>query len=124
MHRVLSRTFPEPRRGWIIPACSAKHSLSCDPIPVAEQVRVYGGHSAFSVSQNGVLAYRRGLPPALSAPGMIARASGSAPLVTFYSNPALSPDGKRLAIGRVDPATNTREIFALPLSEERKSTLC
>jgi len=97
----------------------AKHSLSGDPFPIAERVRVNGGHGGFSVSQNGVLAYRRALPP--SPDELIwydrqGKRLGTVGEPASYSNPALSPDGKRLAIGRIDPATNTRDIWVLDLT--------
>jgi len=67
-----------------------------------------------SASQNGVLAYRTRID------------SGSTELVWFdrsgkrtstlgpsadYSNPALSPDEKKLAVSRMDPQTRTRDLW-------------
>jgi Tol biopolymer transport system component/tRNA A-37 threonylcarbamoyl transferase component Bud32 len=97
-----------------------KHSLSGGPIPIAEQVATIafdGG--GFSVSQSGVLAYRRTLPVEGSVLTWYDRQGKRLAAVgepAFYTNPALSPDGKRLAVGRSDSATNTRDIWVLDLA--------
>jgi dipeptidyl aminopeptidase/acylaminoacyl peptidase/predicted Ser/Thr protein kinase len=98
----------------------AKGSLSGDPIPIADQVAVLsnGMSGAFSVSQNGVLVYRRAMPPQPDDLTWYDRQGKRLSTVgerAIYSNPALSPDGKRLAVGRLDPATNTRDIWVLDL---------
>jgi Tol biopolymer transport system component/predicted Ser/Thr protein kinase len=96
-----------------------KQSLSGDPIPIADQVAVVGPNGgAFSVSQNGILAYRRAMPPALNDLTWYDRQGkrlGTVGEQAIYTNPALSPDGRRLAVGRLDPATNTRDIWVLDL---------
>lgn len=43
--------------------------------------------------------------------------------VAEYSNPALSPDEKRLAVGRRDPTTNTRDIWIFDLTRGTSSRL-
>ncbi len=97
-----------------------KQSLSGEPIPVADQVAIVGPNGGgFSVSRNGDLAYRRALP---SAPNDLTwydrqgKRIGTVGEQAFYSGPALSPDGKRLAVGRLDPATDTRDIWVLDLA--------
>ncbi len=79
-------------------------------------IGVFGGHprAALSVSQNGVLAYR------------IREDTGSTDLVWIdhggkrlgsvgesgeFSNPALSPDGKKLVVSRTDPQIKTRDLW-------------
>ncbi|HEV1285240.1 MAG TPA: protein kinase [Bryobacteraceae bacterium] len=96
-----------------------KQSLG-DPIPIADQVAITENFNggAFSVSQNGVLAYRRALPSAPNVLTWYNRQGKKLATVgeqALYSGPALSPDGKRLAVGRLDPATNTRDIWVLDL---------
>lgn len=95
-------------------------SLSGDPIQIAGQVAVVGPNAAaFSVSQNGVLAYRRALPPSLSDLTWYDRQGkqlGTVGERALHTNPALSPDGRRLAISRLDPTANTRDIWVLDLA--------
>jgi Tol biopolymer transport system component len=97
-----------------------KQQLSGDPIPIADQVWAGpGGLGGFSVSRNGVLAYRKGLPPPpneLTWYDRRGKRLGTAGEPAQYTNPALSPDGKRLAVGRHDPATGTRDIWVLDLT--------
>jgi len=95
--------------------------LQGEPVTVASQVWVppliVGRYAGFSASESGVVAYR-------SAEEDIT------PLVWFdrqgkrlgtvgepgsYTNPSLSPDGKRLAVGRADPATGRRDIWIIDL---------
>ncbi len=101
-----------------------KVTLSGDPIHIAEQVATVGpGVGAFSVSQ-GVLAYRRALPPAANELTWYDRTGkklGTVGEQAVYSNPALSPDGKRLAVGRVDPSVGTRDIWVLDLARDVSS---
>jgi predicted Ser/Thr protein kinase len=89
-------------------------SLTGSPIAIADQVADGAGNTGlFSVSRNGVLAYRKAPPPALNELTWYDRQGKRLSTVgerAAYSNPALSPDGKRLAIGRMDPALNTRDI--------------
>ena len=98
----------------------AKQSFSGDPIAIADQVAIIAPFNggAFSVSQNGVLAYRRALTSAPNVLTWYNRQGKKLATVgeqAVYSGPALSPDGKRLAVGRLDPATNTRDIWVLDL---------
>jgi Tol biopolymer transport system component len=89
--------------------------LRGDAVPVVEGA----DPSAFSVSENGVLVYRPG------------SAADDAHLVWFdrtgkdlgtvgsaadYSNPALSPDGSRLAVGIRGSAAQGRDIWVLDLA--------
>jgi Tol biopolymer transport system component len=91
-----------------------------EPIPIAEQVERNPGsrRGAFSVSQTGVLAYRP---------------IGDTELVWFdrtgqraqkigppgrYSNPALSPDNRHVAVARADPETGTTSIWLFELARD------
>lgn len=99
---------------------SGKQALSGEPTPIADPVSVnFTNVSAFSVSQNGVLAYRRAVPPSPNVLTWYDRHGKQLATVGergLYSGPALSPDGKRLAIARVDPATNVRDIWVIDLA--------
>jgi Tol biopolymer transport system component len=95
-----------------------KLELTGTPLVVAQRVLVpISGvlpRATVSASENGVLAYRTRID------------SGSTELVWFdrsgkrigtvgppadYSNPALSPDEKKLAVSRMDPQTRTRDLW-------------
>jgi Tol biopolymer transport system component len=67
----------------------------------------------FSVSQNGVLAYR---PSAMAELGWFDRTGrplGWIGAPGFDRNPALSHDGQRLAVSRYDPPMATRSVWIL-----------
>ena len=92
--------------------------LSGAPFRVAEQVvpNIIATVQipAFSASANGVLAWGAVsvLPEArLTWFDRSARRLGTVGEAARYSNPALSPDEKSLAVDRLDPATNTRDIW-------------
>jgi serine/threonine protein kinase len=98
---------------------SAKEALTGATIPIADQVAVVSFNGGgFSVSQNGVLAYRRAPPEQnndLTWYDRQGKRLGTVGEPAIYSNPALSPDGKRLAISRLDLASNTRNIWVMDL---------
>jgi Tol biopolymer transport system component len=101
-----------------------KASLSGDPIPIADQVATVGPGGAFSVSQNGVLAYRRALPPAsteLTWYDRNGKKLGTVGEEAVYTSPALSPDGKRLAVARLDSSVGTRDIWVIDLARNTSS---
>ena len=91
--------------------------LSGTPVPVAEQVETSGlipPVGAFSVSDNGTLAYRTshvtlgGQLTLLDRAGTVLATSGDR---GDYSDVELSPDGKRAAIAVRDPDAATRDIW-------------
>jgi Tol biopolymer transport system component len=102
--------------------------LSGAPIPVAEQVAPTGylAGSAFSASNNGVLAYRTGGGDPntqlvwFDRSGKRLEALGEA---GSYSNPALSPDDQRLAVSRMDPGVKSRDIWVYDLAHGTSSQL-
>jgi Tol biopolymer transport system component len=77
--------------------------LSGEPVRVAEQIAFDGAATGFSVSENGVLAYRTGsgnqnLQLAwVDRNGKVIETTG---IPAGYLGPDLSPDGKRIAIHR------------------------
>jgi hypothetical protein len=96
-------------------------TLSRDAVPIAEQVQGDGstGYSAFSVSENGVLAYRTGSANATTQLTWMDR--GGKPLGAIgppgrYRNPALSPDGTTLAVEVVDPGGRREDIWLVELA--------
>ena len=97
----------------------ADATLSGDPIPIAANVyRVRDGAAIFSVSRNGVLAYRSGLPPApaeLTWLDRQGRRVGAIEERGFYTNPDLSPDGRYLAVGRSERVGERRDIWIFDL---------
>lgn len=75
-----------------------------------------GGHprAALSVSRNGVLAYRSRVDTGSTDLVWIDRGGkhlGSIGESGEFSNPALSPDGKKLIISRMDPQLRTRDLW-------------
>ena len=81
-----------------------KQTLSGGPIPIAEQVAIVGPNGGgFSISRNGVLAYRTATPPVPADLVWYDRQGNRVASVgkpALYTNPALSADGKRLAVSR------------------------
>jgi hypothetical protein len=71
------------------------------------------GRGAFSVSQTGVLAYRRVADMTLT---WYDRTGAPLQSIGAGDNPALSPDGQRLALARVDPQSGETSIWLTDLS--------
>jgi dipeptidyl aminopeptidase/acylaminoacyl peptidase len=89
-----------------------------EAIPIAEQVErntdsLRGG---FTVAQTGRLAYRRVGETELVWYDRAGRRLGTAGSPAHYRNPALSPDGERLAVGRLDPKTGLWGVWTFELS--------
>jgi Tol biopolymer transport system component len=91
-----------------------------EPIKVAEQIALDSplrSGSPFSVNANGVLAYRSSSPDSrLIWFDRTGKEVGSFSARADYHNPSLSPDEKRLAIEKTDPATARHTIWILELS--------
>jgi len=105
-----------------------KAALTGDSFPVAEQVAVLGSNAgvACSASANGVLVLRSGVASINIQMAWFDREGKRLGVVgepADYSNPALSPDGKRLAVGRRDPTTRTRDIWVFDLVRGASSRL-
>jgi len=101
--------------------------LSGEPFPIAEQVAEaeFVG-SAFSISGNGVLAYRSGGAGGNTELVWIDRSCKRLQSVgdpAVFSSPALSPDEKRLAVDRVDPRATKRDIWIFDLMRGTASRL-
>ena len=84
-----------------------------------------GPYGLFSVSRNGVLAFRQGPvtnPKRLMWLDRSGNAIGTLGEVADYSNPALSPDGRRLAIC-IRESDRKRNIWILDLAQGTKTCL-
>jgi Tol biopolymer transport system component len=93
--------------------------LQNDPLPVSETTRI-GFNPAtpramFSVSQTGVLAYRRSRPTELGWFDRSGKPVGWTGISGDSLYPALSPDGQRLAVSQYDESTSMRSIWLLDL---------
>ncbi len=100
-------------------------ALSGEPIPVAERVQYDSGiwRSLFTVSGNGLLAYQSGsarLGTELVWFDRAGKQLGRVAERERYSDPRLSPDGKRLAVTAGDPLTN---IWVYDLERNTKTRL-
>ena len=83
-----------------------------EPVPLIEQV------SNFSISSNGLLAYRTGGGQGqqlvwFDRIGKTLGTAGDPWLLAANSAPALSPDGKRVAISRIDATSGNTDIWLL-----------
>jgi Tol biopolymer transport system component len=92
-----------------------------EAVPIAEQV----APGQFSVSETGVLAYRtagafRSELVWFDRSGKRLSAVGQP---ADYSNPALSPDKKKLAVSVRDPVSRTRDIWVFDLTRGTSSRL-
>ncbi len=97
-----------------------KLELTGEPFPVAERVAYNPGlgRGAFSVSENGVLAFRGG-GGQINQPLWFDRGGkqiGSLGAAGLYLNLWLSPDERRAAVDRSDPQTGASDIWLFDLS--------
>jgi Tol biopolymer transport system component/predicted Ser/Thr protein kinase len=95
-----------------------------DAIPIANDLYVIGGLAGFSISDNGVLVYRSGVPPPPSELTWFDRQGRRVGTVGdrgFYTNPALSPDGRFVAVGRSETPDAARDIWLIDLARGSSS---
>jgi Tol biopolymer transport system component len=99
-----------------------QHQVSDTPVRIADQVRTIIGtlHGQFSLSNNGVLIFSEGRENQrlvlVDREGQKLQTLGSPGL---YSYPRFSPDGQRVAVGRVDPQNQFQDIHLLDLAGGR-----
>ena len=88
------------------------------PQPIAELVERTPGsrRGAFSVSQTGVLAYRPVGGTELVWFDRDGKRLATVGASGRYGNPALSPDGRHLAVARFDPEQGTSDIWVIELA--------
>ena len=99
-----------------------------DLFPVVEQVRVgpAPGYGIFSVSEDGVLVYQGVQADQELQLVWLDREGNRLDSVgepSDYSNPALSWDGKKVAVGIGDPKTSTRDLWVFDLIRGTSSRL-
>ena len=101
--------------------------LTGEPVRIAEEVAYNpsNGRTTVSVSENGVLVYRTGGVGGLPTSELAwfdrdGKRIGSAGGPGLYMRPALSPDGKRIAVQRRDAQTGADDIWLIDLA---RSTL-
>jgi Tol biopolymer transport system component len=98
--------------------------LSGEPFLITDRILIGNfGVSFFSVSEDGVLAFRSatdGLPQ-LVWHDRSGKQLGTLGEPADYTNPSLSPDGKRLAVGIRDTQTKLRDIWLFDLMRGAKS---
>jgi serine/threonine protein kinase/Tol biopolymer transport system component len=106
--------------------------LSGEPRPVADHIELAANSqspiplASFSASPNGVLVWRRGNQSAQSSLQWLDHSGKKLGVVgeaADYSNPALSPDDTKLAIGIRDPQTKTRDIWIFDLLRGTRTRL-
>lgn len=102
-------------------------ALAGDPVPVVERLMTvrYQGIAQFSVSDNGIIAWRRPVIRKLELvwferSGLDVGRLGDP---GAYSSPALSPDDTRLAVGLQDPESQTRDLWVFDLVRGTRSRL-
>ena len=95
--------------------------LSGEPVPVTDQVGSFPAATAglYSVSETGVLAYRVG--PGGDQRQLTWVDSQGKPLGTIgekgsYQNPAISPDGSRVAVAQFDAQSGNSNIWVLDIA--------
>lgn len=109
------------RRGetlWVQPFSASKLTVTGDPVRIADQIAIGpNGFGAFSVSRNGVLAYRVGSPAAsrqfvwFSRAGNRLETAGESGFFNF--NFDLSADGKQIAVAQLNPDTSQYDIWVI-----------
>ena len=103
--------------------------LTGSPALIAEHLLIFGTATAganFFASLNGVLAYRTGATGSDLQIAWFDRSGKRLSIVGSpgqYSNPALSPDERWLAIGKMDPKLKTRDLWLYDLTRGINSRL-
>ncbi len=99
-----------------------------EPVRAVEQVAIqtFSSGAAFSVSKNGTLAYLDGDAGAASHLIWFDREGkrlGTVGEAAVYTNPSLSPEGSKLAVGRMDIEAKTRDIWVFDLARGSSTRL-
>jgi Tol biopolymer transport system component len=108
----------------------ASAKLRGEPVRIAVGVRydTTGARASFSATDNGILAFYMG-EEVFGGSGELIwfdRSGKQLQVVApaaIYLDPALSPDGKRLAVEILDPRTGGRDIWVLDLARGSRSRL-
>ncbi|HKA20618.1 MAG TPA: protein kinase [Blastocatellia bacterium] len=99
--------------------------------PIAEQVQHVGvagpqimSVGAFSVSENGILAYQMGKATGASQLAWFDRSGKQLGVLgdqAVYTNVRLSPDGKRASVGIIDPQSGRPDIWLYDVARDRRT---
>ena len=102
---------------------AASLRVTGEAIPIAEQVErnTASRRGAFTVSQTGVLAYRRPSESQLVWFHRDGRRLNNLGAPGHFRNPALSPDGTRVAVSQLDLKTGTWDIWLMEVATGRMS---
>jgi len=97
--------------------------LGGEPFLIAEQVKTFSIIPQISAAESGSLAFQTGgaLAPQLVWFDRNGKQLGTVGEPADYSNPSLSPDGKRLAVCIRDPKTKKRDIWLFDLARGARS---
>jgi tRNA A-37 threonylcarbamoyl transferase component Bud32 len=89
-----------------------------EPVPVADRVEssAFGNRGSFSISDTDVLAYRGIGDTRLLWLDRAGRVLATIGPPGNYANPALSPDGRRAAVARLDPEAGAPDIWLIELA--------
>jgi Tol biopolymer transport system component len=104
-----------------VPFDAKRGQVTGPTVPIAQRVLLYRNtaNSAFSVSDNGVLVYHSGPLPPVSELDWFDRGGkllGSVGEPGDYEDPRLSPDARRLATNRIDPASGASSIWIFDMA--------
>jgi serine/threonine protein kinase len=117
--------FTRQNTAFALPFDTGKLRATGDPVAVTEGVGLLGGPpgSMLTVSQAGVLAYRNtaAADTQLTAYDQSGKRLGEVSDPGPYRQAALSPDGKRAVLERLDRGTNTWDLWLLDLTSRIES---
>ncbi len=105
------------------PFDTVRYEITGDAFPIAENIQFdpSTGSASFSVSNNGVLTYQTGALQGGSRLVWFDRSgkqTGSFGKLQVYFSPAISPDGKKLAIDLVDVQSRNTDIWWYEFSRD------
>jgi len=119
--------FTRQNTAFALPFDAGKLRGTGDPIPVTGGVGLWSGPpgSTLTVSQAGVLAYRStsAADTQLTAYDQSGKRLGDVSSPGPYRQAALSPDGKRVVLERLNRATNSWDLWLLDLTSRIESPL-
>ena len=99
-----------------------------DALPLADDIQLFGesgptGYAAFSVSTDGVLAYRSGLSSVVQFMWVDRSSRQLTPVGApgLYTEPSLSPDEKRVMFDRTESQPNSVDLWSLDLARSTTS---
>jgi eukaryotic-like serine/threonine-protein kinase len=119
--------FTRQNTAFALPFDATKLRATGEAVAVIDGVGLWGGPpgSTLTVSQTGVLAYRNtsATDVQLTWYDHLGKRFGEATDPGPYRQAALSPDGKRAVLERLDPVTNTWDLWLLDLTSRISSKL-